>query len=74
MSWKEVFRELSDMEGIVQRMEEETEDQENRDEAEAGREEEESDLQTRLMREIKDFNKKTQLRNIKDNKKITIKI
>ena len=68
MSWKEVFRELSDMEGIVQRMEEETEDQENRDEAETGREEEESDLQTRLMREIKDFNKKTQLRNIKDNK------
>ena len=44
MSWKEVFRELSDMEGIVQRMEEESEDQENRDEAEAGREEE-SDLQ-----------------------------
>ena len=65
MSWKEVFRELSDMEGIVQRMEEETEEQEVRDEAEIGtEEEEESDLQTKLMREIKGFNKKTQLRNV----------
>ena len=59
MSWKEVFRDLSDMEGIVQRMEEESEEQE------AGAEQEEDkDLKTKLMKEIKGFNKQTQLRQI----------
>ena len=67
MSWKEVFRELSDMEGIVQRMEEENEEQENREGTE---EDKEVDLNSKLMREIKDFDKKTQLRNVTDSGKV----
>ena len=65
MSWKEVFRELSDMEGIVQRMEEEEVEQE--DMVEVVREDQEKpDLKSKLMREIMDFNKKTQLRNVNE--------
>ena len=73
MSWKEVFRDLSDMEGIVQRMEEDTEeaDLEEQEALESehptvANNQEKPDLRTNLLKEILHFNKKTQLRNIQN--------
>ena len=64
MSWKEVFKDLSDMEGIVHRMEEEqeTESEElenkidnDRDGVDQG--DSHMDLKGQLMREIVEFKK-----------------
>ena len=71
MSWKEVFRDLSDMEGIVQRMEEETqdteseeaEDQPRQDDPKPSTSQQQPDLKTNLLSEILNF-KKTQLKSI----------
>ena len=83
MSWKDVFKDLSDIEGIVQEMEE-NEDLVEKDSDEEEEEEQSPRLQSpgqgdklksKLMNEILHFNQKAQLRNVKhpENEEIQVK-
>ena len=87
MSWKDVFKDLSDIEGIVQEMEE-NEDLDEKDSDEEEEEDDEEDqspklqspgpgneLKSKLMNEILQFNQKAQLRNVKhpENEEIIVK-
>ena len=73
MSWKEVFKDISDMEGIVQEMEE-NEDLEEKSNVDGKKEDDkskntqnignENELKSKLLNEILHFNQKAQLRNV----------
>ena len=73
MSWKEVFKDLSDMEGIVQEMEENEDIQEiSEEEPNIQRNEKskaENELKVKLMSEILQFDQKSQLKNVNQERK-----